>query len=86
MTLPLLDWPLEGTHRIEARASAENPRGNAALRKIGARKEGRLRSAFVSQGRYIDQYLWAIVDDAGNHPKGNVAVHAPTCAAGALHA
>jgi ribosomal-protein-alanine N-acetyltransferase len=75
-----------GTHRIEARASAENPRGNAALRKIGARKEGRLRAAFVSQGRYIDQYLWAIVGDPGNHPKGNVAVHAPSCGAGALNA
>ena len=53
-----------GVHRIEARASAENPRGNAALRKIGARIEGRLRSAFMSDGRHIDQYLWAIVNEA----------------------
>lgn len=53
-----------GVHRIEARASAENPRGNAALRKIGARIEGRLRSAFTSEGRHIDQFLWAIVNDA----------------------
>jgi ribosomal-protein-alanine N-acetyltransferase len=53
-----------GVHRIEARASAENPRGNAALRKIGARIEGRLRSAFMSEGRHIDQYLWAIVTEA----------------------
>ena len=51
-----------GVHRIEARASIENPRGNAALRKMGARKEGRLRAAFLSDGRYVDQYLWSIVN------------------------
>jgi ribosomal-protein-alanine N-acetyltransferase len=51
-----------GTQRIEARVSVENPRGNHALRKIGARREGRLHAAFVEDGRYIDQYLWAIVN------------------------
>ena len=51
-----------GVQRIEARVSVENPRGNAALRKIGARREGRLRAAFVHEGRYVDQYLWAIVN------------------------
>lgn len=69
-----------GVHRIEARASVENPRGNAALRKMGARKEGRLRAAFVSEGREIDQYLWAIVNDGrqaayvpANNPAASVA-------------
>jgi ribosomal-protein-alanine N-acetyltransferase len=56
-----------GVHRIEARASVENPRGNAALRKIGARKEGRLRAAFMSDGRYVDQYLWSIVNGSSTH-------------------
>lgn len=51
-----------GTQRIEARVSVDNPRGNAALRKIGARREGRLRAAFIHEGRYVDQYLWAIVN------------------------
>jgi ribosomal-protein-alanine N-acetyltransferase len=51
-----------GTQRIEARVSVENPRGNRALRKIGATREGRLRAAFVHEGRYVDQYLWAIVN------------------------
>lgn len=51
-----------GTQRIEARVSVDNPRGNAALRKIGAQREGRLRAAFVDEGRYVDQYLWAIVN------------------------
>ena len=51
-----------GTQRIEARVSVDNPRGNAALRKIGAQREGRLRAAFVDEERYVDQYLWAIVN------------------------
>jgi len=51
-----------GTQRIEMRVSVENPRGNGALRKLGARREGRLRAAFVHEGRYVDQYLWAIVN------------------------
>lgn len=49
-------------HRIEARASVDNPRGNAALRKIGARREGRLRDAFWREDRYVDQFLWSILD------------------------
>ena len=51
-----------GVQRIEARVSVENPRGNAALRKLGARREGRLRAAFVDNDRYIDQFLYAIVN------------------------
>ena len=51
-----------GAQRIEARVSVDNPRGNAALRKLGARREGRLRAAFIHEGRYLDQYLWAIVN------------------------
>ena len=74
-----------GVHRIEARASTENPRGNAALQKIGARKEGRLRAAFISDGRYVDQYLWAIVNEqhrSGGRP-GSPAAHAPLMRYGA---
>jgi ribosomal-protein-alanine N-acetyltransferase len=52
-----------GVHRIEARCSVENLRGNEALRKIGAQWEGRLHKAFVWDGRYIDQYLWALVNE-----------------------
>jgi [ribosomal protein S5]-alanine N-acetyltransferase len=50
-----------GVHRIEARASVDNSRSNAALQKIGARHEGRLRAAFVCEGRFVDQNLWAVV-------------------------
>jgi ribosomal-protein-alanine N-acetyltransferase len=50
-------------HRIEARVAVTNGRGNAALRKIGARQEGVLQAAFVSEGHYVDQNLWAILAD-----------------------
>ena len=59
-------------HRIEARAATLNRRGNAALRKIGARREGVLRSAFVCDGEYVDQNLWAIVDE-GSESGGPVS-------------
>jgi ribosomal-protein-alanine N-acetyltransferase len=50
-----------GVHRIEARASVDNHRSNAALQKIGAHCEGRLRAAFLCDGQFVDQNLWAIV-------------------------
>jgi RimJ/RimL family protein N-acetyltransferase len=51
-----------GVHRIEVRASVKNARSNAALQKIGAHKEGLLRAAFVHDGEYEDQNLWAFVN------------------------
>ena len=50
-----------GVHRIEARTSVDNVRSNMAMSRLGARKEGLLRAAFVSDGRHVDQHLWAIV-------------------------
>jgi RimJ/RimL family protein N-acetyltransferase len=55
-----------GVHRIEARASVDNHRSNAALEKLGARHEGRLRAAFVRDGQFVDQNLWAIVAGLDN--------------------
>jgi ribosomal-protein-alanine N-acetyltransferase len=49
-------------HRIEARVAVDNPKGNAALRKIGMRREGRLRDAFWREDRYVDQFLWSTLD------------------------
>jgi RimJ/RimL family protein N-acetyltransferase len=51
-----------GIHRLEARASVENGRGNGALRKLGAVQEGLLRRAFLKNGRYHDQVLWSLID------------------------
>jgi N-acetyltransferase len=50
-----------GSHRLEARAATVNGRGNGALRKIGARREGLLRKSFLRNGEYLDQSLWTIL-------------------------
>lgn len=50
-----------GVHRLEARAATSNGRGNGALAKLGAVREGLLRRSFMKDGEYQDQELWAIV-------------------------
>lgn len=52
-----------GSHRLEARAAVLNGRGNAALKKIGAVREGMLRKSFLKNGEYLDQSLWTIHAD-----------------------
>ncbi len=52
-----------GVHRLEARASVLNGRGNLALGKIGATQEGVLRRSVLHAGEYQDQVLWSIVAD-----------------------
>ena len=52
-----------GVHRLEARSALTNERGNNALRKLGAVQEGVLRRSFLRNGEYLDQVLYAIVDD-----------------------
>jgi len=54
-----------GTYRIEARASVANARGNAALGKLGASREGILRRSFLRRGEHHDQALWSILADEG---------------------
>jgi RimJ/RimL family protein N-acetyltransferase len=51
-----------GVHRLEARAAVQNGRGNGALRKMGAVREGILRKSFLRGGKHLDQALWAILD------------------------
>jgi len=52
-----------GVHRLEARAAVVNGRGNGALVKLGAVHEGVLRKSFLRNGQYLDQVLYAIVED-----------------------
>jgi RimJ/RimL family protein N-acetyltransferase len=52
-----------GVHRLEARASVANGRGNGALLKLGAVQEGILRRSFLRRGDYHDQVLWSLVAD-----------------------
>ena len=53
-----------GVARIEGRSASENGRGNAALRKLGAKPEGLLRKCFECTGGVVrDHILWALLDD-----------------------
>ncbi len=51
------------THRLEARAALCNGRGNGAMKKLGAEREGVLRHAFFRNGDYLDQVLWSILQE-----------------------
>jgi RimJ/RimL family protein N-acetyltransferase len=50
-----------GAERLEARSCVQNGRGNGALQKLGAMREGVLRQSFLRNGDYHDQVLWSIV-------------------------
>jgi len=52
-----------GVHRLEARATVQNGRGNGALVKLGAVREGVLRKSLRQHGRYFDQVLWSIIGE-----------------------
>ena len=49
------------TERLEARSCVQNGRGNGALQKLGATREGVLRQSFLRNGEYHDQVLWSIL-------------------------
>lgn len=49
------------TERLEARAALCNGRGNGAMKKLGAEREGVLRRAFFRDGDYLDQVVWSIL-------------------------
>jgi ribosomal-protein-alanine N-acetyltransferase len=52
-----------GVHRLEARAAVANGRGNGALLKMGAVQEGILHKSFFNNGTYVDQVLYAIIEE-----------------------
>ena len=52
-----------GLHRLEARASVANGRGNGALAKLGAVREAVLRRSFERHGVWHDQALWSLWRD-----------------------
>ena len=61
----LLDFAFDvlRTQRLEARAAICNGRGNGAMKKLGAEREGVLRHAFYRNGDYLDQVVWSILRD-----------------------
>lgn len=58
-----------GVHRLEARAALANGRGNGALAKVGAVKEGVLRRSLLKDGQYLDQAIWSIVREEWREAK-----------------
>jgi [ribosomal protein S5]-alanine N-acetyltransferase len=50
-------------HRLEARATVMNGRGNGALLKMGAVREAILRKSFRRNSDYLDQVLYVIIED-----------------------
>ena len=52
-----------GIQRLEARSAVANGRGNGALQKLGATREGVLRRSFLRDGVYHDQVIWSICQD-----------------------
>jgi len=50
-----------GVRRLEARAAQANVRANAALRKLGAAREGAMKRSFLLGGEYHDDYLWSLL-------------------------
>jgi ribosomal-protein-alanine N-acetyltransferase len=61
----LLSFAFEqiGVQRLEARAMAENLRGNGALRKVGAVREGVLRESVALNGQRRDTQVWSILEE-----------------------
>jgi len=66
-----------GVNRFEARAAVQNGRGNGALRKLGAVREGILRGSLLKDGKYLDQIMWSIVasDWYRSQPISDSVVH-----------
>src|SRR5262245_9785479 len=70
-----------GIHRLEARAALCNGRGNGAMKKLGAEREGVLRHSFLRDGEFLDQVVWSILQDDWNKrqqekaPRGSRVVH-----------
>lgn len=71
----ILDFAFDviGVHRLEARAAAQNGRGNGCARKLGAVQEGVLRRSFWCRGQYHDQILWSILDEDWQRTRRNLA-------------
>lgn len=60
-----------GVQRLEARAALENGRGNGALQKVGAVKEGVLRKCFPCEGVPTDHVMWSILADEWRRAHGS---------------
>jgi RimJ/RimL family protein N-acetyltransferase len=69
----LLDFAFNslGLLRLEARAVAQNGRGNGVLRKLGATCEGTLRHGFRRGDAVMDDVMWSLLyEDWMNRAEG----------------
>jgi RimJ/RimL family protein N-acetyltransferase len=64
-----------GLEELCACAAVENGRGNAALQKVGAVREGIIRGGCVRNGRPMDQYYWTL--SADGRPRRKVIWEGP---------
>ncbi len=67
-----------GVQRLEARAALSNVRGNAALGRLGAVREGVLRQCFCVNGVPIDYVMWSIL--SSDWSAARAALHAASAA------
>lgn len=58
-----------GLDRLDARAAVVNGRGNGALRKLGAVREGVIPDGLVRNGRSLDQYSWSLCPEGREQRK-----------------
>jgi RimJ/RimL family protein N-acetyltransferase len=61
----VLDFAFDGMglQMVGARAATENLRGNAALQKLGAVRQGVIPNGLVLADRTYDQYYWTLSAD-----------------------
>lgn len=59
----LIDWAVDvrGMHRVEWVASAANTRSVAAAARLGMRREGVLREAYLYRGVRHDEEIWSVL-------------------------
>jgi RimJ/RimL family protein N-acetyltransferase len=55
-----------GVYRLEARVAVDNDRGNRALERLGAVREGVLRQCFECEGQRRDHFMWSIISNDWN--------------------
>jgi RimJ/RimL family protein N-acetyltransferase len=64
-----------GLEELCACAAVDNGRGNAALQKVGAVREGIIRGGLIRNGRAMDQYYWTL--SADGRPRRKVIWEGP---------
>lgn len=52
-----------GLHRVIAYTGCENEPSIRLLERVGFRREGRMRASYNVRGRWIDEYLYAMLED-----------------------